>query len=109
VKPCLIAEGGYDMTNNELDWRELDLAIARFMNDQDELTPYSSDLNATREMEEEIKRRDLMHHYILELMAICAPNLALGGAPTYGDLWNMTHALAADRCRAALRALIGRQ
>jgi hypothetical protein len=97
------------MMNNELDCRDLDLAIAKFMNDQDELTPYSSDLNATHEMEEEIKRRNLMHHYILELMAICAPNMVLGGAPTYGDLWNMVHALAADRCKAALRTVVERQ
>jgi hypothetical protein len=94
------------MVNNELNRRELDLAVAKFMNDQDELTPYSSDLNATYKMEEELKRRNLMHHYLLELMAICAPNMVLGGAPTYGDVWNMTHAIAADRCRAALRVLV---
>ena len=94
------------MTHNELDRRDLDLAVAKFMNDQDEITPYSSDLNATYKMEEELKRRDLMHHYILELMAICAPNIALGAAPTYGDLWNMAHAMAADRCRAALRVVV---
>ena len=97
------------MMNSEFDWRDLDLAIAKFMNDRDELLPYSSDLNAIRKVEEEIKRRDLMHHYILELMAICAPNMVLGGAPTYGDLWNMVHALAADRCRAALRTVVERQ
>ena len=94
------------MTGSELDRRDLDLAVARFMNDQDELTPYASDLNATFKMEEELRRRDLMHHYVLELMAICAPNMALGGPPTYGDLWNMMHAMAADRCRAALRVVV---
>jgi hypothetical protein len=94
------------MVNNELNRRDLDLAVAKFMNDQDELAPYSSDLNATHKMEEELKRRNLMHHYLLELMAICAPNMALGAAPTYSDLWNMTHAIAADRCQAALRVVL---
>ena len=94
------------MVNKELNRRDLDLAVAKFMNDQDELMPYSSDLNATYKMEEELKRRNLMHHYLLELMAICAPNMVLGDAPTYGDIWNMTHAIAADRCRAALRVLV---
>jgi hypothetical protein len=65
-----------------------------------------NDANAARLVEEEIRRRNLMHHYILELMAICAPNMLLGNAPTYGDLWNMVHASAADRCRAALRAVV---
>jgi hypothetical protein len=97
------------MINNELDRRDLDLAVARFMNDQDELLAYSSDLNATHEMEEEIKRRNLMHHYILELMAICAPNMLAGHAPTYGDLWNMVHALATDRCKAALQVVVEKE
>jgi hypothetical protein len=97
------------MINSELNRGDLDLAVAKFMDDPDELMPYSSDLNATYKMEEELKRRNLMHHYMLELMAICAPNLVLGGAPTYGDIWNMTHAIAADRCRAALRVLVEAQ
>ena len=95
------------MNSNGLDKRDLDLAVAKFMNDHGELIPYSSDLNAAQRMEEEISRRNLMHHYILELMAICAPNMLLGHAPTYGDLWNMVHALAAERCRAALRVVEG--
>jgi hypothetical protein len=58
---------------------------------------------AAYEMEEELKRRDLMHHYIVELANECDADM---GVTTYDMLWKLTHATPLQRVKAALRVVM---
>lgn len=67
---------------------------------------YSTDANATREMEAEIQRRGLEYDYCLALVEITEAHNYYVDNPGY--LWALATASPADRCRAALRVVLGR-
>lgn len=71
------------------------------------LDQYSTDANATREMEAEIQRRNLVWEYMEALLDIVWHGDWIY-EPGRMDIWSATTATPADRCRAALRVVLGR-
>lgn len=68
-----------------------------------DLPHYTTDANATREMEAEIQRRGLWLEYTYALLGY--DNIEEMNTE---DLWKVITATPADRCRAALRVVLGR-
>jgi hypothetical protein len=68
-----------------------------------ELPNYTANLDATYEMEEELQRRNLMHHYIVELAHECDADMSVA---TFDMLWKLTHATPIQRVKAALRVVM---
>ena len=67
------------------------------------LPPYSTDIAAAHEMENEIECRGLAHPYsVILAMTVCDPNT---GWQDWQDTWRIIRATPAQRCRAALAAI----